>query len=227
MRGNTNTRKDHVAYWDTYDAHGIGVGGYTDSVLLESLATGAVLEVGCGRGGKIGFLSTPTKRYGIDYSKRAIQEAQQTFPNVTFFVADACVLPFSDESFDTVFSLEVIEHIKNYDDMLWECHRVLKPGGHLFIQTPNYPIKRLYDLVHFFRGARRNLGDDYSHVSRFSARALRSAVGMKFNIKIVETRNILGENMIPWLARLRKSHSVLGLLLGQKTIIVGEKPFSI
>lgn len=212
-----------IAYWDEYDAQGIGVGGYTDTTLLESLSKGAALEVGCGRGGKIASLPNLTRRCGIDYSDRAIRVAREAHPEVEFEVADACRLPYVDGTFDLVFSIEVIEHVEHYEEMIDECHRVLKPGGTLFIQTPNYPAKRFYDFVHFLRAKRKNLSDDYSHVSKFSAASLVRAVARRFDVQIVETRNILGERAIPPLMRLRESRSPISLLVGQKTIVVAKK----
>jgi ubiquinone/menaquinone biosynthesis C-methylase UbiE len=212
-----------VAYWDEYDVEGIGVGGYTDTQLLQSLVKGAVLEIGCGRGGKIATLDGITRRCGIDYSERAITEARKAFPGAEFEVADACALPYPDMSFDVAYSIEVIEHVEDYERFLTEALRVLKPGGVLFVQTPNYPIKRVYDLVHFLRGKRKSVADDYSHVSKFSYRRLARAVGRYFDVEIVETRNILGENALPLLRRLRESRSVLDLVLRQKTIVVARK----
>ena len=51
-------------------------------------------------------------------------------------VADACALPFEDESFDTVLAVEVLEHVATPDKMIAEVHRVLKPGGALLLSTP-------------------------------------------------------------------------------------------
>ncbi len=45
-------------------------------------------------------------------------------------VADACFIPFRDEAFDSVISLELVEHIPVGADMIFkEIFRVLKPGG--------------------------------------------------------------------------------------------------
>jgi SAM-dependent methyltransferase len=47
-------------------------------------------------------------------------------------------LPFSDESFDVVYSNNVLEHTTNPAQVLREAVRVLKPGGTLYIEVPNY-----------------------------------------------------------------------------------------
>jgi len=46
-------------------------------------------------------------------------------------------LPFDDEQFDVVYSIEVMEHLHRPYDTLRECFRVLKPGGWLIVSTPN------------------------------------------------------------------------------------------
>lgn len=58
------------------------------------------------------------------------------------------MLPFANESFDVVFSSNVIEHIPYdlYRSYLGEIYGILKPGGRFALGAPNYPIKRPYDL---------------------------------------------------------------------------------
>ena len=46
-------------------------------------------------------------------------------------------LPIRDAAFDTVVSMETIEHLTEPLDLLREVHRVLRPEGILLISTPN------------------------------------------------------------------------------------------
>ena len=49
---------------------------------------------------------------------------------------DGNTLPFADESFDSIFSSEVFEHVFNLPQILDELHRVLKPGGNMLLTVP-------------------------------------------------------------------------------------------
>src|SRR6185312_10603639 len=46
-------------------------------------------------------------------------------------------LPFPDDSFDLVVSLETFEHLMNPYYALLEVHRVLRPGGRFICSVPN------------------------------------------------------------------------------------------
>jgi len=51
-------------------------------------------------------------------------------------VADAADLPFEDDSFDLIFSSNVLEHVKRLDDAFAEMKRVLAPGGIMIHSMP-------------------------------------------------------------------------------------------
>ena len=52
---------------------------------------------------------------------------------------DLCSLSFPDESFTTLISLDVLEHIPNYELAFRECARVVKPGGRMMWSVPFVP----------------------------------------------------------------------------------------
>lgn len=95
-----------------------------------------VLELGCGEGYGMELLSPHVETYLAVDKKRP---AQVTFNNKVLF--KHCHLPLlagiEDNSFDTIICFQVIEHIENDSLLLQEIKRVLKPGGSLFLTTPN------------------------------------------------------------------------------------------
>jgi ubiquinone/menaquinone biosynthesis C-methylase UbiE len=60
---------------------------------------------------------------------------------------DAQCLPFANGSFDLIVSCETIEHLPDVHAAIREMHRVTRPGGKLFLTTPNYAnLTGLYEL---------------------------------------------------------------------------------
>lgn len=99
-----------------------------------------ILDVGCGFGWAELLFSKldPKKMVGIDYSEGCLAVAKKfKYPSCTFKIGNALHLPFKDNTFDTVISWEVLEHIPKHTEekMFSEIYRVLKPGGHLFLST--------------------------------------------------------------------------------------------
>ncbi|NEQ99203.1 MAG: methyltransferase domain-containing protein [Cyanothece sp. SIO2G6] len=102
---------------------------------------GAILDVGCGIGGSSLYLAEKfgAMAQGITLSpvqaQRAGERAIATNLNAQFQVADALQMPFADNCFDMVWTLESGEHMPDKEQFLRECYRVLKPGGHLMMAT--------------------------------------------------------------------------------------------
>ncbi|QHG16298.1 methyltransferase domain-containing protein [Nostoc sp. ATCC 53789] len=102
-----------------------------------------ILDVGCGIGGSSLYLSQKfnAKATGITLSPvqaaRATERASEANLSLRtqFQVANAQAMPFADNSFDLVWSLESGEHMPDKTKFLQECYRVLKPGGKLIMVT--------------------------------------------------------------------------------------------
>jgi glycosyltransferase involved in cell wall biosynthesis/SAM-dependent methyltransferase len=81
--------------------------------------------------------------------KSIVSENGQTFEcDVDHFDAERDVFPYAGASFDTVLCCELIEHL--FTDpmhMMSEINRILKPGGHLLITTPNLGSLRAISAV--------------------------------------------------------------------------------
>ena len=44
--------------------------------------------------------------------------------------------PFADDSMNEILAIHVVEHLDSLLNFMNECHRILKPGGSLYIETP-------------------------------------------------------------------------------------------
>jgi SAM-dependent methyltransferase len=98
----------------------------------------SVLEVGCGEGYGTALLARSAERIlGVDYDALTAAHAAATYPRARFVRANLAALPVPSESVDVVASLQVIEHVWNHGEFVRECLRVVRPGGLLFVTTPN------------------------------------------------------------------------------------------
>lgn len=99
---------------------------------------GTLLELGCGEGRGVELLAPLADSYiGIDKIKAVIDTLKEKYPDFTFMDGVFPPFPFEDNSFDSIVTFQVIEHVKDDDGFIKEIHRVLKPGGVALITTPN------------------------------------------------------------------------------------------
>jgi glycosyltransferase involved in cell wall biosynthesis/SAM-dependent methyltransferase len=81
--------------------------------------------------------------------RRAVSETGEEFVcTVDLFDAERDPFPYTDAYFDTVLCCELIEHLPSDPmHMMFEVNRVLKPGGHLVLTTPNAVSLRALDAI--------------------------------------------------------------------------------
>jgi len=100
-----------------------------------------VLEVGCGTGLGLGYLSKRARSViAGDYSEDNLRGAHQHYRGrIKLLLLDAHELPFRDGCFDIVIAMEVILYCY-LERFLDECHRVLKRDGTLALCLPNKDV---------------------------------------------------------------------------------------
>lgn len=106
---------------------------------------GRVLDNGCGLGTYLAAFERANPdgfHIGLEIEHERAVQALPSSDGITQGVGEK--MPFADNSFDFVFSNEVIEHVE--DDRLYaaEMVRVTKPGGRILIFCPNrwYPVEQ-------------------------------------------------------------------------------------
>lgn len=101
---------------------------------------GRVLDVGCGPGVMTEVVLQRGGTFdGLDLSPEMISEAREKFGHlndVNFAVGDIENIEASDNSYDQLICMAVIEYLKGPDRALAEMSRVLKPGGIAIITVP-------------------------------------------------------------------------------------------
>ncbi|MFE1247321.1 class I SAM-dependent methyltransferase [Streptomyces sp. NPDC058735] len=99
-----------------------------------------ILDIGCGDGTAAATAAPllPGHRLvGVDWSQDALRRARTRIPHAVRGELTGGGLPFASGSADAVLFSEVIEHLVDPDAALDEIRRVLRPGGHLMLSTPN------------------------------------------------------------------------------------------
>ncbi|NUO43644.1 MAG: class I SAM-dependent methyltransferase [Streptomyces sp.] len=99
-----------------------------------------ILDIGCGDGTAAATAAPLLPGHhlvGVDWSQDALRRARTRLPYAVRGELTGGGLPFGAESVDAVLFSEVIEHLVDPDAALDEISRVLRPGGHLLLSTPN------------------------------------------------------------------------------------------
>lgn len=116
-----------------------------------------ILDVGCGVGQVVLKLKERGfSAHGVDVSEANIARASSHSPECIIY--DGRRLPFEDNFFDSVGSLNVLEHVEEPENFLKELVRVTKPGGSLTVSSPNFlRVLGFRDYHPRMRGVRNKL----------------------------------------------------------------------
>jgi len=135
---------------------------------------GKILDAGCGFGKLVIYL----KRLGydivgIDNNELAISKLKEYDSSLQVELGDILNIHYPDNSFDAYISMGVVEHFEEGPlPALKEAHRVLKPGGLIFVSVPTVNILRkfvrrpLRILINFFPRSFMELRGNWSKSKR-------------------------------------------------------------
>ncbi len=102
-----------------------------DDIILDApIGTGRLSEI------LIDYLNENGKIYGVDISKTMLNIARKRlkkYSNVFISECDITELPYKDDLFDKIFSLNALHYLKNPNFFIRECYRTLKSNGSLIL----------------------------------------------------------------------------------------------
>lgn len=114
--------------------------------------TNRLIDVGCGIGY---FLEVAKERgwevYGTEYTDEAVRICKEKGILMHQGVLDP--QQYESETFDVITSFEVIEHINNPKEEIANFNKLLRPGGLVYVTTPNfnsllrYRLKAAYNVI--------------------------------------------------------------------------------
>ena len=136
----------HWGYWENTTTKDVSIEDFTQAAerLSQKVYDSAkvtdnmrVLDCGCGFGGTISSLNNRFNNMqliGLNIDPRQLARAKEQIQpraqnTLEFVEANACELPFEDNSFDVVLAVECIFHFPSRERFFQEASRVLKPGG--------------------------------------------------------------------------------------------------
>lgn len=100
---------------------------------MQPVPEDRILDLGCGSAWSLAQLNPEAFVTGVDLVKREGFDR----PNQDFVVADACELPFENDSFDIAYSNSLIEHIAPHRRAAF-AHEIQRVSRRFWVQTPNY-----------------------------------------------------------------------------------------
>ncbi len=133
----------------------------------------SILDICCGTGDISLLLAQKNPQaqiYGLDFSENMLAVAQRRkqnghHTNVQFCQGNAMQLPYADQLFDCTTISFGLRNVPDYEQVLREMYRILKPGGMLYCLDSSYPtspiIKPFFKL--YFKFIMPGFGKFFAH----------------------------------------------------------------
>ena len=145
------------------------------------IAGNSILDCACGGGYGTKIISNmfPDKKItGVDISREAIDHAIKYFnaDNITYVVQDMMKLQLEDK-FDTIVSLETVEHVSSPKDILGILSSYLNPNGRIIISFPSQPTlghntfhkferKNMKECIQYVKSIGYNIAESFEQNGR-------------------------------------------------------------
>jgi SAM-dependent methyltransferase len=159
----------YARYWRSHEPATLGTsayGGYVCRQIATLRPRGDLLDFGSGWGavldaaGRAGWRAT-----GIEVDERKVAFCREHGLNAVY--GDLLAQPFAAASFDAAIAEQVFEHLYSPVDYMKALHRVLRPGGVLYVAVPNFG-----SIAARLRGPEWEYVHPASHVRYFDRRTL-------------------------------------------------------
>ena len=157
--------------WDSQTVH---VPNYERGlrVLSRLGAPGRLLDVGCA-GGRFVQLAQEAgfQAKGCDIMPEQIEYGVKEL-GLDLVAGELQDLRFGEGEFDVVTLWDVIEHVPSPLTLTTEIARILKPGGHLLVQTPNFALRELLSALGRSQNPDQYRLISFEHIYHFTPRTL-------------------------------------------------------
>ncbi len=119
--------------------------------LLHIDPNSIILDMGSGTGNYTAALQQITQSIiGIDISIEMIKQARIKYPMLNFIYGNILDLPFNSKTFDGVFAIQVLHHVKNKHSFLREAYRILQKDAYIAIHSCSHSQMRAFWFYHYF-----------------------------------------------------------------------------
>ena len=207
----------------------------------RALEMGAYLQITAALKTKLGYEEVRGCYYGPagkTQERHAVSSSGETFScTVELFNAENDPFPYPDGWFDTVLCCELIEHLPT-DPMhlMMEINRILKPGGHLVLTTPNAASLRAISAIlqgyhpgffpAYIKPKRPGEETDPRHAREYAPREIAQLLqDGGFEVELLETgefREVPHPEQL-WVEALLETHELATELRGDGIYAVGRK----
>ncbi|ASZ12551.1 class I SAM-dependent methyltransferase [Chitinophaga pendula] len=111
----------------------------------KEYAKGEVFDIGCGNKPYAPLFTHCSKYDGCDIIQSSGHQVDILCPCTD--------IPLADNSYDTIFTTQVMEHVAEHQKMLSEAYRIVRPGGYIILTAPMYwhHHEEPYDFFRFTR----------------------------------------------------------------------------
>ncbi|MBI4217609.1 MAG: glycosyltransferase [Elusimicrobia bacterium] len=138
-----------------------------------------VVDVGCG---SCDWNMDHLEVFGIDLNQNLLEAAKQKRRLTGYKIAEAHDTGLPSDSFDIVTAFEFLEHLPNYESVIQEGKRLLKPGGYFILSVPYDVLLSLWRPLFFLQVLFQGyvLQNEYykkrcGHVNHFSFGKIKDA----------------------------------------------------